>query len=195
MFIWNMSLPHYYSKESSCPSHSWFQGNIPWKPSHHLRQPFHASWPPSSQPHFLMNTEGWAGMGAMETTGHRGTRTCRLPPGPLHSGGLSVKAKNFPLKLCKVSGVSLRLKLSPPPPTPNPFRTPHLHPPYPPMCSPPFPLFLPSPSDPFLKSAVHCPQKLSPYPPLSPSQAMQSKNWTWKKEWHRKSLVSLLQTK
>lgn len=151
--------------------------------------------PHDLQPHFLMNMVGWGGVGAMETTGHPGIGACRLPPGPLHSRGLSVKAENFPLKLCKLSLECLCPQ--PPPPTPNPFRAPHLHPPpYPPKCSSPLPLFLPlvtpswnSPST-FPKSDPHI-------PPLSPSQAMQSKNWTWKKkkEWRRKSLVSLLQTK
>ncbi|CAB1429105.1 unnamed protein product [Pleuronectes platessa] len=42
----------------------------------------------------------------METAGHPGIEAHCLPPGPLHSRGLSVKAGNFPLKLCQLSGVS-----------------------------------------------------------------------------------------
>lgn len=128
-------------------------------------------------PHFLMKYVGigWGGCHG----DHRVSwdQACRLPSGPLHSRGLSVKAENLPLKLCKLSGVSPYPKLSPPPPTLSPFRAPHLHPPLILPCAlllslySPFPLVTPP-----LKSAVHCPQKLSPYPPLSLSQAMQSKN-------------------
>lgn len=126
--------------------------------------------------HFLMTMVGW-GVGAMETAGHPGIGACRLPPGPLHSRGLSVKAENFPLKLCKLSGVSRCPNLSPhhllPTPSGLHTSTPLILP-----CALLLSLccVLPSLSDPLLKSAVHCPQKLSPYPPLSPSQAMQSKN-------------------
>lgn len=107
-------------------------------------------------------------------------RAYRWPSGPLRSGGLSVIAGNLPLKLCKLSGVSPSPKLSPsttysqllPGSTPPPL--------FIPPCAP-LPLFLPflqwSPL-PLWKSTVHCPQKLSPYPPLSLSRAMQSKNWT-----------------
>ncbi|KAK5891989.1 hypothetical protein CesoFtcFv8_012414 [Champsocephalus esox] len=59
----------------------------------------------------------------METAGHPGIEACRLPPGPLHSGGLSVKAEHFPLKLCQVSGVSCCPKLSPLLPTPSGLHT------------------------------------------------------------------------
>lgn len=148
-------------------------------------------------PHFLMKYVriGWGGCHG----DHRAywDQACRLPSGPFHSRGLSVKAENLPLKLCKLSGVSPYPKLSPPPPTLSPFRAPHLHPPYPPMCSPPLPLFLLSSSDPPLE--IRCPlsPKVIPISPLISvsSYAIQKLNFGGKKEWHRKSLVSLLQTK
>lgn len=138
--------------------------------------------PPSCQAHFLMNTLGW-GMSTMETAGHPGIGACRLPPGPLHSRGLSVKAENFPLKLCQLSGVFHCPNLGPH----------HLHP-TPSGLHTSIPLFLPCalllslcrflPSlvTPSWNPPSAVPKKLSPYPPLSPSQAMQSKNWTWKKK-------------
>lgn len=121
--------------------------------------------PHHPHPVFLLNfcRTGWGGSHG----DHRASwdQACRLPSGPLHSGGLSVKAENLPLKLCKLSGVAPYTKISPPPPTFNPFQAPHLQPPHPPMCSPPLPLLLLSSSDPPLE--IRCPLSLKVIP-ISP---------------------------
>lgn len=166
------------------------------KLSHDLQRPFHASWPPSFHPHFLLKYSriAWGGCHG----DHRASwdQACHLPSGPLHSWGLSVKGGNLPLKLCKLSGVSPYPKLSPTPPTLNPFRAPHLHPLVLPcafllsLCSS-FPLVAPPWN---LLSTVPESYPHTPSHLLSlSSHAIQKLNL--KKEWHRKSLVSLLQTK
>lgn len=195
MFIWDSSLPRSYSKEPSCPSHSWSKGNIPWKTE---------PWSTAALPRILtpivstpLSVEycGMGGVSAMETTGHPGIGACRLPPGPLHSRGLSVKAENFPLKLCQLSGVSRCPKLSPLLQTSSGLHT-SIPPFILPMCFSPC-CSLSSPSDPLLK--IRCPlsPKVIPISPLISvsSYAIQKLNLGGKKEWHRKSLVSLLQTK
>lgn len=140
-------------------------------------------------PIFYMKFIGVGRGGCQGDHGASWDQAYHWPSGPLRSGGLSVNAGNLPLKLCKLSGVSPSPELSPsttysqllPGSTPLPLFIP-------PMCSspsvPPFPLVvLPLP---LWKSTVHRPQKLSPYPPLSLSQAMQSKNWTWPKKKKKK---------
>lgn len=117
------------------------------------------------------------GVSTIETAGHLGTGACRLLPGPFHSKGLSVKAENFPLKLCQISGVFFCPNLGPHHLFPNSSR---LHTST--LLILPYTCLLSlccsnySPCDTHTKSALHCPQTLSSYPPLSLSQALQSKN-------------------
>jgi len=202
MFIWSSGLPLSYSEELSCPSHSRSKGDIAWK-----TEPWSTAAPPCISTPIVstpLSVEYWEIGGGGEHHGDgraswdRGTPPATRSPslwGPVsQSRKLSFEA---PSTLWSVSLAQTQ------PPTPNPIRAPHLHPPYPPISSPALPLLLPSfPEWPPLE--IRCPpspKKLSPYPPppLSPTQAI-SKIWTWKKkteeeEWHRKSLVSLLQTK
>lgn len=121
---------------------------------------------------------------------------CHLASGPLYSRDLSVKEENLPLKICRLSGASLYPQPKLQPPRLNPLGSQHLHLPYPSMCSLSF-LSMP----PFLQWLVPL-NPVSTVPPnyfhilsLSLPQAMQAQIWTWKKENHKKSLVSLLQTK
>lgn len=84
------------------------------QPLMHSRTSTHLDPPPPNDLGSALSDE-FCGMGVstIETAGHLGTGACRLLPGPFHSKGLSVKAENFPLKLCQISGVFLCPSLGP----------------------------------------------------------------------------------
>lgn len=138
----------------SCPSHSWSKGNTPWKLSHDLLQPFHAPWPPLSVEYCVMGGERH---GDRRASWDRG-----MPPATRSPSLWGPVSQSRKLPFEALSSLWSVLLPQTQPPTPNPIRAPHLHSLYPPPpCN-----SLPSPSDPLVKSAVHCPQKVIPISPL-----------------------------
>lgn len=114
---------------------------------------------------------------------------CRLPSGPLHSRGLSVKAENLPLKICRLSGASLYPQTQAPSNWSQPFRS----------STPPFflsfhVLAVLSFCSPFtlvtclFKPSVHYPQKLFPYPLLISASSYACQNLNLEKREPQKEL-------
>lgn len=136
-----------------------------------IAQPFLTSWPPIISSPLSDEYGGMGRVSTMETAGHPGIRTCRLPPGPLTLGACQSKQETS--LWSSVNSLEYLATAASTPSTYTPLlpgSTPP--PPHAPLYLCPLPLLLPPfPWWPFLK--IRCP--LSPKViPISPLIAVSS---------------------